>query len=212
MRICNSFLVLTFALMSNQARAADEFVGSVQGALAIARTAAKEDGNDSEQANRTVTGTFLICMAMPLNSSDKDFKPDETEYKLWPPSLASDIGRFNTPEPVELDGSESARLVVKPRHGKLIPFPAVSMGAWWRYTPDPGFVGTDRVEFIVTGKRAPLGDPVQFRLIYKLKVTREKLPAYLQQFDPPKRSVTDTYCPRSITRLAFDKGAPPAQP
>jgi hypothetical protein len=164
MKISSGFLVLTLALMSNQTTAADELVGSVQAGLEIARTAAKEDSNESEPANRTVTGAFLICRAMPLNSSDKDFKPDETEYKLWPPNLASNIGRFNTPERVELDGSESARLVVKPRHGKLISYPATSMGAWWRYTPAPGFVGTDRMEFIVTGKRAPLGDPVEFRL------------------------------------------------
>jgi hypothetical protein len=213
MKICNSFLVLAFALMSNAAAIADELLGAVQGARAIARMAEKEGSNDSRQENRTVTGTFMMCRAMPLNSSDKDFKPDETEYELWPLREASDIGRFNSPEVVELDGSESARLAVKPRHGKLIYYPAISVnGGWWRYTPAPGFVGTDRVTFIVTGKRASLGDPVEFRLIYKLRVTREKLPAYIQQFDPPKLSVTDTYCPRRITRLAFDKGAPPAQP
>jgi hypothetical protein len=207
LRKFSGFLVGVFGLMSDQATAAGEAARTVQAGLAIAGTAAKDDSSDSGLANRTVTGKFLICRVMPLNSNDKDFKPDETEYKLWPPNEAADIGRFNSPEPVDLDGSESARLVVKPRHGKLIPFPATSMGAWWRYTPAPGFVGTDRVEFLVTGKREPLGNPVQFRLIYKLRVTREKLPAYLQQFDPPKYSVTDTYCPKTITRLAFDNGA-----
>jgi hypothetical protein len=147
--------------------------------------------------------SFQLCQAMPLNSSDSDFKPGTTEYVLRPLNDAFMLGLHNTPEVIELSAGAAERLAAKPRHGSLAANKKTAgKEVAWTYTPAPGFVGNDRAEFVVRGK-SKKGEAVEFRLIYKLRVTPEKARAYLPQPDPPLLSVSKTYCPVPTILLDF---------
>jgi hypothetical protein len=138
--------------------------------------------------------SFQLCQAMPFNSSDSEFRPAETEYMLRPFNDAFMLGLHNLPEVVELRSSAAERLVAKPQHGDLArDKKTTGQQAGWRYTPAPGFIGNDHAEFLVRGY-AKTGEAVEFRLLYKLRVTPEKRRAYLQQPDPPLLSTQKTYC------------------
>jgi hypothetical protein len=149
--------------------------------------------------------SFQLCQAMPFNSSDSDFKPGNSEYMLRPLDDAFMLGLHETPEVIDLVTGAAERLVAKPQHGKLArKQKTAGQAAAWSYTPVPGFVGNDRAEFVVRS-RTKSGEAVEFRLIYKLRVTPEKLSAYIPQPDPPLLSVTDTYC--SMSAILLDYGA-----
>lgn len=150
---------------------------------------------DGQPVADGVTRTsFELCQAMPFNSSDSEFRPDETEYMLRPLNDAFMLGLHDTPQVVELESGAIEGLVTKPSHGKLARVrQAAGRQAAWAYTPVPGFIGNDRAEFLVRGK-AKSGDAAEFRLRYKLRVTPEKMRAYIAQPDPPMLSVQGTYC------------------
>lgn len=162
---------------------------------------------------RPAKGRFLICQAMPFNSQDKDFNPNSVMYRFEPALEASQIGLFNSPVPFALDGSERETLLVAPKHGKLDrPGIDPKHPTWWRYTPNPGFVGTDRVEFIVNGKEvqdtkwddahnAAMQAGIEIKLVYQLRVTREKYKDYLPQ--PGKLTAREIFCPKYVTPLKF---------
>jgi hypothetical protein len=150
---------------------------------------------DGQPAADGVTRTsFELCQAMPFNSSDSEFRPDDTEYMLRPLNDAFMLGLHDTQEVVELESGVTERLVTKPSHGRLARArQAAGRQAAWAYTPAPGFIGNDRAEFLVRGK-AKSGDAAEFRLRYKLRVTPEKRRAYIQEPEPPMLSVQRTYC------------------
>jgi hypothetical protein len=164
------------------------------------------DHREGQSASEGPTrASFELCMAMPLNSSDSDFKPDAGEYMLRPLNDALMLGLHDSPELIELGDGAAERLVGKPQHGNLArDRKTVGQQAGWRYTPFPGFVGNDRAEFVVRGK-AKAGDAVEFRLRYKLRVTPEKGRAYIAQAEPPLLSVHDTYCLMPTVLLDYRK-------
>jgi hypothetical protein len=155
------------------------------------------------QGDGGIQASFQMCKAMPFNSSDSDFKPGVAEYELDPLNDAFSLGRHDTPEVIELENGAAERVVAKPQHGKLVRNRKTAGGHYsWSYIPAPGFVGNDYAKFIVRGK-AKGGEAVEFTLIYKLRVTPEKLRAYLPQPGPPLLSVPDTYCLISTILLDY---------
>jgi hypothetical protein len=162
------------------------------GALVRKPGSGRRDGQP--QADGITRTGFQICKAMPFNSSDSDFHSGEIEYVLAPQDDAFMLGRQHTLEVIELGEGAVERLVTEPQHGKLARHRnTAGHRVTWHYTPAPGFVGNDRAEFLVRGK-TKTGEPVEFRLCYKLRVTPEKHRAYLPQPDPPLLSVWRTYC------------------
>jgi hypothetical protein len=128
--------------------------------------------------------SFQLCRAMPFIS----------EYGLDPLNDALMLGLHNLPDIIDLQDGAVARLAAQPRHGNLARFRRTPDNrGTWRYTPDPGFVGNDRVEFLVRGK-AKGGGPVEFRLTYKLRMKAENLLAYLPQSGQPVEPVRDLQC------------------
>jgi hypothetical protein len=141
-----------------------------------------------------IRASFQMCDAMPFNSGDSDFKPDSAHYEFNPLNDAFMLGLHDTPEVIELKDGAVERLVAKPKHGKLLRIQKyVGHEAIWRYTPTFGFVGDDHAEFAVRGK-TKAGQMVEFRFIYRLRVTPEKYAAYIPQAEPPLLSVQRTYC------------------
>lgn len=161
-----------------------------------------EHREGQSRADGVTRASFQLCKAMPFNSSDSDFKPGVTEYVLRPLDDAFNLGLHKTPGVVDLEKGAAELLVAKPQHGSLVRNQKTAGAApVWSFTPSPGFVGNDRAEFNVRGK-AKAGQAVEFRLVYKLRVTPEKLRAYLPQPDPPLLSVPETYC--SIPAILLD--------
>lgn len=155
------------------------------------------------QADGGTRASFQMCKAMPFNSNDSDFKPGVAEYELDPLNDAFSLGLHGTPEVIELKNGAAERMVAKPQHGKLVRNRKTIGGHYsWSYTPDPGFVGNDHAKFAVRAK-AKGGEAVEFNLTYKLRVTPEKLRAYLPQPGPPLLSVPDTYCLMSTILLDY---------
>lgn len=148
--------------------------------------------------------SFELCQAMPFNSSDSEFRPAETGYMLHPLNDAFMLGLHNLHEAVELRGNAVERLVGKPQHGSLAPDrKTAGQQAAWQYTPERGFIGNDRAEFVVRGQDKT-GEAVELRLLYRLRVTPEKRRAYLRQPDPPWLSIQRTYC--LIPTILLDEG------
>jgi hypothetical protein len=160
----------------------------------LVRKQGAEHREGESQADGITRASFQMCKAMPFNSSDSDFKPDEIEYLLRPLDNALMLGQQTIPDVIELEDGAVVRLLAKPRHGKLARSQnTAGHPGTWSYTPAPEFVGNDRAEFVVQGK-ASSGETVEFHLLYKLRVTPEKRRAYLPQPDPPLLSVSRTYC------------------
>lgn len=169
----------------------------------LVRKLGVEHREGQTQADGGTRASFQMCKAMPFNSSDSDFKPAVAEYSLDPLNDAFSLGRHDTPDVIELENGAAERMVAKPQHGKLVRDRKIAGPHYsWSYTPDPGFVGTDHAKFVVRGK-AKGGEAVEFTLIYKLRVTPEKLRAYLPQPGPPMLSVPDTYCLISTILLDY---------
>jgi hypothetical protein len=138
--------------------------------------------------------TFQMCHAMPIISGDSDFKRGAAHYEFNPLNDAFMLGLHNTPEIIELKDGAVERLVAKPQHGKLSRNrKKTGREATWRYTPALGFVGDDHAEFAVRGK-TKAEQMVEFRFIYRVRVTPEKYAAYIPQPGPPLLSVARTYC------------------
>lgn len=155
-----------------------------------------------------IKGTFALCQEVPSYATDQEFKSDSAHYALTPAISAEDIGRFDSPFVINLSGDETETLLQSPKHGTLIPPIKGGARSTWRYVPERNFVGVDRIDFLVKGKDEQLESAVEFKLIYQIKVTREKHSDYVRQQDP---SITEKYCPRSITPIWFkdnQKAAP----
>jgi hypothetical protein len=143
-----------------------------------------EHREGQDEPGDVTRASFQLCQAMPFIR----------DYGLDPLNDAYMLGLHNLPDIVDLQGGAVARLAAQPRHGRLArsrrtPGNQVT----WRYTPDPGFVGNDRTEFLVRGK-AKGGGPVEFRLIYKLRMKPDNLRVYLPQSGQTVEPVRDLQC------------------
>jgi hypothetical protein len=141
-----------------------------------------------------IRASFQLCQAIPRNSSASDFKAGVSDNVLNPLNDAFMLGLHDTPDVVALKDGAVERLVAKPVHGKLVRHRrTLDLQLTWRYTPNPGFIGNDRVEFEVQGKEKT-GDAVEFHLFYKLRMEPESLRVYLPRPGSPVHPVRDMYC------------------
>lgn len=137
-----------------------------------------------------INETFGICRFLPRRTGPTI---DKTVYSnLEPSALAADIGLHDSSRFVDLINYDQAKVTIlqKPKHG--------AMTEDYYYNPEAGFVGNDKVIFLVEGRDERSGMPVTFKLVYNLKVTKETEHSYVKNWD----RIENKYCPKQLWKIS----------
>ncbi|MBC3930885.1 hypothetical protein [Undibacterium curvum] len=169
---------------------------------------------EGNATNLTLKGTYGVCKFVPSrNASDFDKKIDNAYSALSVIYSAHDIGMFVDPRSPEIDTTStdiSFTVFESPRHGKLTEFNDVHGLKDFKYEPDENFIGTEKIVLLVKGKEGrtdldrPKGTPIEFKLVYYIKVTKEKYRDYLQ-LEKNGARIDNKYCPRIFWPISLSK-------
>jgi hypothetical protein len=147
------------------------------------------------EAQRTERVQLTVCYAMPKLLVGA-LPEQDANYRVQPAAAAHDFGIFKDGAKFSLNDEATERLVVRPKHGKLLSRASTKGWPYALYVPNAGFVGQDLVVFDVDGKDSQVGGDLKLRVKFQIKVTAEPLEDYLGQAG---ERLQRKYCPNPFS-------------
>ncbi|EXI82127.1 MAG: hypothetical protein AW10_00813 [Candidatus Accumulibacter appositus] len=141
-----------------------------------------------------ISGTYGVCKFMPSVTASRGYaQHSDNHYKLEVSATATDIGIFDHPMRPDLDIYGNTFTVIElPKHGQLIRFEKNNTLKDLRYAPRNNYLGVDKIVVLVNGIDQRTANPVEFKLVYFLQVTKESYQDYLRLGEKIGRK----YCPK----------------
>jgi hypothetical protein len=138
---------------------------------------------------------LTVCYAMPKLLAGA-LPEQDANYRVQPAAAAHDFGISNDGAKFSLNDEATERLVVRPKHGKLLNRASTKGWPYALYVPNAGFVGQDLVVFDVDGEDSQVGVDLKLRVKFQIKVTAEPLESYLGQAG---ERLQRKYCPNPVS-------------